>query len=75
METMKLAMIVHEAEEGGFWASFPDLPGCFTQGDTLGEIRENAREAVSGHLAVMRDRGEDVPDNVVVVETVEIEAA
>jgi predicted RNase H-like HicB family nuclease len=33
--------IVHNAEEGGFWAEVPALPGCLTQGETREEIREN----------------------------------
>ena len=47
---MTLKAIVHQAEEGGFWAEVPALPGCFTQGDSLEEIRDNLREAVVGWL-------------------------
>jgi len=43
---MKLKAIVHEAEEGGFWAEVPALPGCVTQGDTEEEIRSNLLEAI-----------------------------
>jgi predicted RNase H-like HicB family nuclease len=38
--------IVHKAEEGGFWAEVPALPGCVTQGETEEEIRKNLREAI-----------------------------
>jgi predicted RNase H-like HicB family nuclease len=38
--------IVHQAEEGGFWAEVPALPGCLTQGETKEEIRENLLEAI-----------------------------
>lgn len=69
----KIAMVVHEAEEGGFWASFPELPGCFTQGDTLEQLREHAAEAVSGHLEALRDAGKPLPDPVLAVEAVEAE--
>lgn len=47
---MKLKAIVHEAEEGGFWAEVPALPGCFTQGETLPELEANLREAIQGWL-------------------------
>ena len=47
---MTIRAIVHPAEEGGFWAEVPALPGCVTQGDTLEEIRENLREAITGWL-------------------------
>jgi predicted RNase H-like HicB family nuclease len=49
---MKLQVIVHEAEEGGFWAEVPALHGCATQGDTIEELVKNIREAVGGCLLV-----------------------
>ena len=49
---MKIKVIVHEAEEGGYWAEVPALPGCFTQGETLDEVRERVREAIATHLDV-----------------------
>jgi predicted RNase H-like HicB family nuclease len=50
--TMKLKVIVHEAEEGGFWAEVPSIPGCATQGETFEELLQNIYEAVEGCLAV-----------------------
>ena len=35
---MKLKVIVHEAEEGGYWAEVPSIPGCATQGETFDEL-------------------------------------
>ncbi len=32
---MKLKVIIHEAEEGGFWAEVPSIPGCMTQGEPI----------------------------------------
>ena len=49
---MKLKAIVHKAEEGGFWAEVPALPGCLTQGDTLSEVEINLREAIALWLSV-----------------------
>ena len=49
---MKLKVIVHEAEEGGYWAEVPAIPGCATQGDTFEELLSNLYEAVEGCLAV-----------------------
>ena len=49
---MKLNVVVHEAEEGGFWAEVPSIPGCATQGETFEELLENIYEAVEGCLAV-----------------------
>jgi len=49
---MKLKIVVHEAEEGGFWAEVPAIPGCATQGDTFEDLLQNIYEAVEGCLAV-----------------------
>lgn len=48
---MKIKVVVHEAEEGGYWAEVPALPGCATQGDTLDELMKNVHEAVEGCLS------------------------
>lgn len=49
---MKFRAIVHDAEEGGFWAEVPAIPGCATQGDTMDELLANLREAIEGCLTV-----------------------
>ena len=49
---MILKAIIHDAEEGGFWAEVPALPGCLTQGDSIEEVTANLREAIDGWLAV-----------------------
>ena len=50
--TMKLKIVVHEAEEGGYWAEVPSIPGCATQGETFEELLKNLYEAVEGCLSV-----------------------
>jgi len=47
---MKLKAIIHEAEEGGFWAEVPSLPGCVTQGESMEELETNLHEAIEGWL-------------------------
>jgi predicted RNase H-like HicB family nuclease len=49
---MKLKVVVHEAEEGGYWAEVPSIPGCATQGDSFDELLSNIYEAVEGCLSV-----------------------
>ena len=49
---MKIKVIIHEAEEGGYWAEVPAIPGCATQGETFDELLENIYEAVEGCLYV-----------------------
>jgi predicted RNase H-like HicB family nuclease len=43
---MTIKAVVHQAEEGGFWAEVPALPGCVTQGETMDELRGNLKEAI-----------------------------
>jgi predicted RNase H-like HicB family nuclease len=55
---MILKAIIHKADEGGFWAEVPALPGCVTQGETIEEITSNLREAVQGWLSVETPQSE-----------------
>jgi predicted RNase H-like HicB family nuclease len=48
-------------DEGGYSVLFPDLPGCATQGETQTEAMAVAVEALSGHAAAIRERGEELP--------------
>jgi len=49
---MKIKVIVHEAEEGGFWGEVPAIPGCASQGETMDELLRNLHEAIEGCLSV-----------------------
>ena len=49
---MKIKGVVHQAEEGGYWAEVPAIPGCATQGETFEELLHNLYEAVEGCLSV-----------------------
>ena len=49
---MKLKIVIHDAEEGGYWAEVPSIAGCATQGDTFEELLENIYEAIEGCLSV-----------------------
>ena len=50
---MKLKVVIHKAEEGGYWAEVPSLAGCATQGDTFEELLENIYEASEGISALL----------------------
>ncbi len=58
---MKIKVVVHDAEEGGFWAEVPAIPGCATQGETMDELLRNVHEAIEGCLSV--DVAETKPDD------------
>ncbi len=49
---MKLKVVIHEAEEGGYWAEVPAIAGCVTQADSFDELLGNLYEAVEGCLSV-----------------------
>ncbi len=49
---MKIKVVIHNAEEGGFWAEVPAIPGCMTQGETYEELLQNLYEAIEGCLMV-----------------------
>jgi predicted RNase H-like HicB family nuclease len=51
---MNVKIVVHEAEEGGFWAEVPALPGCVSQGETMAELLASMREAIQAWLILAR---------------------
>jgi predicted RNase H-like HicB family nuclease len=53
---MKIRAIIHPAEEGGYWAEVPALPGCITEGDTIEEVIANLKDAIEGWLEVANSR-------------------
>ena len=65
---MKYAVVIHEEPEGGFWAEVPALPGCNSQGESIEELLENVREAMTGVLEVMREQGRRPEANIRVLD-------
>lgn len=64
-------VIIRPDEGGGYVASVPALPGCYTQGETLEATRANVREAITGFIRVLRESGDPIPDDSqVITETV-----
>jgi predicted RNase H-like HicB family nuclease len=53
---MKIRAIIHPAEEGGYWAEVPALPGCITEGETMEEVMANLKDAIEGWLDVANSR-------------------
>lgn len=54
--------IINDLSEGGYVASYPDLPGCLTCGDTLEEVVKNADEAKRKWLLAAMEEGIDIPE-------------
>ena len=53
---MQVIAVIYSAEEGGYWAEVPALPGCITEGETMAEVTANLKDAIEGWLAVANRR-------------------
>ena len=62
------AVVIHEDPEGGFWGEVPALPGCYSQGDTIDELKDNIREAIAGVLEVLREQGREPDANIRILD-------
>jgi antitoxin HicB len=49
-------------EGGGYLISFPDLPGCMSDGNTMAEAKKNAADAVASYLASCRKHNDPIPE-------------
>ena len=58
---LKYTAVFEPAEEGGYVVSVPALPGCFTQGETIEEAKNMAKDAIEGYLAVLKEQGWEIP--------------
>jgi predicted RNase H-like HicB family nuclease len=52
---MEYTILIHQAEEGGFWSEVPALPGCYSQGETLDETLHNTKEAIESYLIALKE--------------------
>ncbi len=58
---MEYTIVIHPAEESGYWTEVPLLPGCYSQGETIEEVFRNIKEAIDTHVEALRGDGRDVP--------------
>lgn len=66
-------VILHLAEEGGYWVEVPTLPGCVSQGETEAEALARIREAIESHLEALREDGQEIPtERELVIKKVEV---
>ena len=61
---MRFPIVVHKDETSGYGVTVPDLPGCFSAGDSLDDAIESAHEAISCHLEGLLTDGERLPEQV-----------
>ena len=69
---MQYSVVIHRAEEAGFWVEVPALPGCYSQGETVDEALGNVKEAIALYLDVLRDNGQKAPRDADVVYQVSV---
>ena len=67
---MTYKTVIHRETEGGFWGEVPQLPGCYSQGNTVPELMENLREAAEGYLEVLKEQGRSPEPEVEIRELV-----
>jgi predicted RNase H-like HicB family nuclease len=59
---VKYLYVIEKATDGSYSAYVPDLPGCTTCGETVAEVQEGMKEAVSLYIESLREHGEPVPE-------------
>ncbi len=62
------AVVIHEDPDGGFWGEVPALPGCYSQGETVDELKHNIREAIAGVLEVLKEQGREPDSNIRILD-------
>ena len=58
---MKYAVVIHKDENSDYGVTFPDLPGCFSAGETIEEVLANAQEAAECHIEGILIDSEPIP--------------
>lgn len=61
-------IVIHEDPDGGFWGEVPALPGCYSQGETVEELKHNIREAISGVLEVLKEDGREPESKIQILD-------
>lgn len=73
---MDYMILIHRAEEGGFWSEVPALPGCFSQGETIEETIGNSKEAIELHIQALKADNAEIPvEDDLIISHVKIESA
>jgi antitoxin HicB len=60
-QVLSFSVIYEEDPDGGYVVSAPSLPGCHTQGETIGEAEKNIKEAIELYLESLEAHNEDLP--------------
>ena len=63
MKVLTYRVLLNEEPEGGFTVSVPSLPGCITYGENLDHALSMAKESIEGYIEVLKERGDNIPDD------------
>lgn len=63
MKRLKYKVRLNQEPEGGYTVIVPALPGCVTYGENVDEALTMAKEAIEGYIAVLKEKGENIPDD------------
>jgi predicted RNase H-like HicB family nuclease len=64
---MEYTVVLHKADEGGYWAEIPALEGCYSQGETVEETIINVKEAIEAHLSALKEDGQELPKDQILI--------
>jgi len=64
---MEYTVVIHKADEGGYWAEIPALEGCYSQGETVEETIINVKEAIESHLSALKEDGQELPKDQILI--------
>jgi predicted RNase H-like HicB family nuclease len=59
--SMRFTLALHTDDGVKYGVTVPDLPGCFSAGDTFDEAVDRAYEAIDAHVELLLQEGEDLP--------------
>lgn len=62
-KSLTYKIILHEEPEGGFTVTVPSLPGCVTYGEDLHQAMDMAKEAIEGYVEILKEQGDNIPDD------------
>jgi len=69
---MKFNVLFHKEEDGGYSVEVPALDGCYSQGDTMEEATENAKEAIECYIEGLQKLNQIESDSSIEVKELEI---
>lgn len=73
---MDYTILIHQAEEGGFWSEVSALPGCYSEGESIDENLQNTKEAIEAHLRALKEDQVAAPvEESLIIGRVQVEVA